>query len=82
MSTQGGPKDQEASYIYEELIDKHGGSAMLLCGLAVARMHMGQFEDAEARLQDALIKVLYCVYIRLSRPCTCLTRSCAEPIRP
>ena len=44
-------------YIYEELIDKHGGSAMLLCGLAVAKMHLGQFEEAEARLQEALIKV-------------------------
>lgn len=52
----GGTKDQEAVYIYEELIDKHGGSSMLLCGLAVAKMHLGQFEEAEARLQEALIK--------------------------
>jgi coatomer protein complex subunit epsilon len=57
MHVQGGSKDQEAAYIYEELIDKHGGSAMLLCGLAVSKMHMGQFEEAEARLQEALIKV-------------------------
>lgn len=52
----GGTKDQEAAYIYEELIDKHGSSALLLNGLAVAKMHLGQFEDAEARLQEALIK--------------------------
>ena len=32
---------------------------MLLCGLAVSKMHMGQFEEAEARLQEALIKVLF-----------------------
>ena len=57
--SQGGTKDQEAVYIYEELIDKHGGSSMLLCGLAVAKMHLGQFEEAEARLQEALIKVLF-----------------------
>ena len=55
---QGGAKDQEAAYLYEELIDKHGGSSMLLCGLAVAKMHLGQFEEAEARLQEALIKVV------------------------
>ncbi len=54
--TQGGAKDQEAAYTFEELIDKHGGSALLLNGLAVAKMHLGQFEAAEGSLQEALIK--------------------------
>lgn len=58
----GGVKDKEAVYIYEELIDKHGGSSMLLCGLAVSKMHLGQFEEAEARLQEALIKVSFGLY--------------------
>jgi Flp pilus assembly protein TadD len=37
-------------------MDKHGTSPMLLNCLAVAKMSLGQFEAAEASLQDALIK--------------------------
>lgn len=38
--TQGDLKgSKDASYIFEELIDKYGGSAMLLNGLAVSKMH-------------------------------------------
>lgn len=53
----GGNKIQDAAYIYDELIDKYGGSAMLLNGLAVAKMHQGIFEEAETVLQEALTKV-------------------------
>jgi hypothetical protein len=36
----GGAKGaQDAAYIYEELIDKYGGSAILLNGLSVAKMN-------------------------------------------
>jgi Flp pilus assembly protein TadD len=48
---------QDAAYIYEELIDKHGGSPLLLNGLAVAKMHQGQYTEAETALQQALTKV-------------------------
>ena len=48
---------QDASYIYEELIDKYGGSPLLLNGLAVAKMQQGLFEEAETFLQQALLKV-------------------------
>ena len=54
----GGTKCQEASYIYEELIDKFGGSSILLNGLAVSKMHQGLFEEAENTLQEALTKVI------------------------
>jgi len=38
----GGAKGaQDAAYIYDELIDKYGGSSLLLNGLAVAKMHQG-----------------------------------------
>jgi Flp pilus assembly protein TadD len=57
--TQGGAKAQDAAYIYDELIDKYGGSALLLSGLAVAKMHQTQFEEAETLLQEALTKVYY-----------------------
>ena len=54
---------QDASYIYEELIDKYGGSPLLLNGLAVAKMQQGLFEEAETFLQQALLKVHYCHHI-------------------
>ncbi len=47
---------QDAVYIYEELVDKYGGSLLLLNGLAVAKMHLGLFEEAETTLQDSLAK--------------------------
>lgn len=52
----GQAKAQEAVYIYEELIDKYGSSTMLLNGLAVSKMHLGLFEEAEVALQEALTK--------------------------
>jgi coatomer subunit epsilon len=54
--TVGGAKCQEASYAYEELIDKYGATSMLLNGLAVSKMHQGYFEEAEANLNEALTK--------------------------
>lgn len=55
-------KAQDAAYIYEELIDKYGASAALLNGLAVAKMHQGQFDEAEVNLQEALTKVISLTY--------------------
>jgi tetratricopeptide (TPR) repeat protein len=52
----GGGKVQEAAFIYDELVDKYGGSSMLLNGLAVAKMHQEQYEEAETLLQEALTK--------------------------
>eukprot|EP01038_Epipyxis_sp_PR26KG_P008293 gene8293-11223_t len=49
-------KPQDAGYIYEELIDKYGGSSSLLNGLAASKMHQNQFEEAESTLQEALTK--------------------------
>ena len=54
---------QDASYIYEELIDKYGGSPLLLNGLAVAKMQQGLFEEAETFLQQDLLKVRHCNHI-------------------
>lgn len=52
----GGAKVQEASYIYQELGDKFGWTAPLHNGLAVCHMRMGEWEDAERDLQEALAK--------------------------
>ena len=50
-------KALEASYLYDELIDKYGGSSLLLNGLALSKMHLSLFEEAETILNDALTKV-------------------------
>jgi len=49
-------KAQDAAYIYDELIDKYSSTALLLNGLAAAKMQQGHFEEAETQLQEALQK--------------------------
>jgi coatomer protein complex subunit epsilon len=53
---EGGAKFQEAAYIYQELMDKFDASVLLLNSIAVAYMHMGQYEDAEKELMNAIGK--------------------------
>jgi len=76
-------KAQEAAYIYEELIDKFGGSALLLNGLAVSKLHLAQYDEAETVLQEALTKApsdpdslanLIVVSQHLSRPAEVINR--------
>ncbi|KAF8066259.1 coatomer subunit epsilon-1 [Scenedesmus sp. PABB004] len=50
----GGAKVQEASYIYQELGDKFTWTAPLHNGLATCHMKMGEWEDAERDLLEAL----------------------------
>ena len=49
---KGGDNTKEAAYTYEELIDKFGSSLTLLNGLAVAKMHQKDYEEAQKRLQE------------------------------
>ena len=56
---------QDAAYVYEELIDKFGGSPLLLNGLAIAKMHQGQYAEAETSLQQALTKVKFALALTL-----------------
>lgn len=53
---QGGAKVQDAVYIYQELGDKYNWTVLMHNGLAVCHMKMGQWEDAERDLLDALNK--------------------------
>jgi coatomer subunit epsilon len=53
----GESKVQEACNIYEDLIDKFGGSPLLLNGAASTKMHMGEYEEAESLLLEALTKI-------------------------
>lgn len=50
----GGPKYQEAAYIYQELMDKFETTSVILNGLSVALMNLRKFADAESNLQEAL----------------------------
>lgn len=52
----GGARCQEAAYVFQELVDKFGASALLQNGLACAYLHMGRFEEADKLLVDASTK--------------------------
>lgn len=53
---EGGSKLTDAAFTYEELMDKFGRSLMLLNGAAVAKMQVGEFDEAEGLLLEALEK--------------------------
>ncbi|XP_014251321.1 coatomer subunit epsilon [Cimex lectularius] len=52
----GGDKLQDAYYIFQELIDKYGSSAVLLNGQAVTFISQKMYEEAESALQEAMDK--------------------------
>jgi len=56
LATLPVPRAQEAGYIFEELADKYGASALVLNAQAVAKLHQKQFAEAESLLNDALAK--------------------------
>jgi len=52
----GGDKLQEAYYIFQELTDKYGVTALLLNSQSVCYIGQGEYKKAEITLQDALEK--------------------------
>lgn len=54
---QGGEKYQQAFYVFEELAQAPStSSTQSLVSQAVAEIHLGRLEEAEAALQQALVK--------------------------
>lgn len=54
---QGGEKYQQAFYVFEELAQAPStSSTRSLVSQAVAEIHLGRLEEAEAALQQALVK--------------------------
>lgn len=53
---KGGEIVQEAVYIYQDLLERHGATDQILNGLAACRLAMGKSDDAERVLKEALTK--------------------------
>lgn len=59
---QGGSKIQEAYLIFQDFSEKYPMTCLVLNGKAVCCMHMGNFDEAETLLLEALNKVCcYCL---------------------
>lgn len=54
---QGGSKIQEAYLIFQDFSEKYQMTSLILNGKAVCSMHMGNFDEAESLLLEALNKV-------------------------
>lgn len=57
---QGGSKIQEAYLIFQDFSEKYPMTCLILNGKAVCCMHMGNFDEAETLLLEALNKVCCC----------------------
>lgn len=58
---KGGGAAEEAVYIFQDLLERHGATEMILNGMAVCAVARGKAEEAERSLQEALVKNPNCV---------------------
>ncbi|XP_021741898.1 coatomer subunit epsilon-1-like [Chenopodium quinoa] len=61
---KGGSKIQEAYLIFQDFSEKYSMTGLILNGKAVCCMHMGNFDEAESLLLEALNKVNYLNYLQ------------------
>lgn len=53
---KGGSGAQEAVYVYQDLLERHGSTDSILNGLALCHLALGKPDDAERVLQEAISK--------------------------
>eukprot|EP00171_Calliarthron_tuberculosum_P010452 IDg10452t1 len=57
----GGDGIQEAIYVFQDLLERHGSTHIILNGLALCALARGRPDDAERSLQEALSKDQSCI---------------------
>lgn len=67
---RGGENAQEALYIYQDLLERHGATDAILNGMAVCHLAMGKPEESERVLSEALTKNPNCPASLVNAICT------------
>jgi len=68
--SKGGDSVQEAVYIFQDLLERHGATDQILNGMAVCHLAMGKLEDAERVLKEALTKNPNCATTLINVICS------------
>jgi coatomer subunit epsilon len=53
---KGGLSAQEALYVYQDLLERHGATDLILNGMAICYLATGKYDDADRVLREALNK--------------------------
>lgn len=67
---KGGETVQEAVYIYQDLLERHGATDQILNGMAACHLAMGKTDDAERVLKEALTKNPNCATTLINVICS------------
>lgn len=68
--SKGGESVQEAVYIFQDLLERHGATDQILNGMAVCHLAMAKLDDAERVLKEALTKNPNCATTLINVICS------------
>lgn len=68
--SKGGENVQEAVYIYQDLLERHGATDSILNGMAVCHLAMGKSDESERVLKEALTKNPNCATTLINVICS------------
>ncbi|CDF34673.1 unnamed protein product [Chondrus crispus] len=68
--SKGGENVQEAVYIYQDLLERHGATDSILNGMAVCHLAMGKIDESERVLKEALTKNPNCASTLINVICS------------
>lgn len=68
--SKGGENVQEAVYIYQDLLERHGATDSILNGMAVCHLAMGKTDESERVLKEALTKNPNCATTLINVICS------------